>query len=65
MAVDLTGTFNVTRLAIPQLKKSAAGKYYEFCGDRPRPQARQRAAQIERMATCSPLEPTTQQAVKD
>ena len=24
MAVDLTGTFNVTRLAIPQLKKSAA-----------------------------------------
>jgi NAD(P)-dependent dehydrogenase (short-subunit alcohol dehydrogenase family) len=25
MAVDLTGTFNVTRLAIPQLKKSAAG----------------------------------------
>jgi len=25
MAVDLTGTFNVTRLAIPHLKKSAAG----------------------------------------
>jgi NAD(P)-dependent dehydrogenase (short-subunit alcohol dehydrogenase family) len=25
MTVDLTGTFNVTRLAIPQLKKSAAG----------------------------------------
>jgi NAD(P)-dependent dehydrogenase (short-subunit alcohol dehydrogenase family) len=25
MAIDLTGTFNVTRLAIPHLKKSAAG----------------------------------------
>src|SRR5207253_5644154 len=25
MAVDLTGTFNVTRLAIPHLKKSSAG----------------------------------------
>jgi len=25
MQVDLTGTFNVTRLAIPHLKKSAAG----------------------------------------
>jgi NAD(P)-dependent dehydrogenase (short-subunit alcohol dehydrogenase family) len=31
MQIDLTGTFNVTRMAIPYLKKSAAGVIINMC----------------------------------